>query len=139
MTAHFPDTPLRLVATASGSGSLRIEIRGDLDFFTAGSLQDAVEAHLDGRADELELDCAGLGVCDSAGLAALLMVRRRADAAGVRLRMTGRSARLDRMLDLTGTLRHLTGEPAADAEDGKEVRHSGTKERSTPLATRDGG
>ncbi|MFG3442626.1 STAS domain-containing protein [Nonomuraea sp. NPDC047897] len=70
---------------------------------------------------ELRLDCAGLGLCDSSGLAALLVIRRRASEAGVRLRLDHRGAALDRLLDLTGTLEHLTGEPAPPSGRGGEA------------------
>ncbi|MES9601815.1 STAS domain-containing protein [Actinomadura sp. NPDC000929] len=114
MTAFVPDTPLRVVATLSGARSLRIEIEGDLDFHTADRLVATVRTQMEDNPDvrELELACGGMGMCDSAGLAALLMVHRRTSAAGVHLALTGRSVRLDRLLDITGTLYHLTGASA---------------------------
>ena len=114
MTAFVPDTPLRVVATLSGARSLRIEIEGDLDFHTADRLVATVRTQMEDNPDvrELELACGGMGLCDSAGLAALLMVHRRTSAAGVHLTLTGRSVRLDRLLDITGTLDHLTGASA---------------------------
>lgn len=114
MTAFVPDTPLRVVATLSGARSLRIEIEGDLDFHTADRLVATVRTQMEDNPDvrELELACGGMGLCDSAGLAALLMVHRRTSAAGVHLRLTGRSVQLDRLLDITGTLDHLTGASA---------------------------
>ncbi|MEV3922730.1 STAS domain-containing protein [Actinomadura coerulea] len=114
MTAFVPDTPLRVVAALSGTRALRIEIEGDLDFYTADALVATVRTQMEDNPDvrEVELACGGMGMCDSAGLAALLMVRRRTSAAGVRLSLTGRSAQLDRLLDITGTLHHLTGAPA---------------------------
>lgn len=45
---------------------------------------------------------------DSMGLAALLMVRRVADAHRVALRLDNRPLCVDRLLQLTGTLDHLT-------------------------------
>lgn len=121
MTAFVPDTPLRVVATLSGTRALRIEIEGDLDFHTADRLVATVRTQMEDNPDvrELELACGGMGMCDSAGLAALLMVRRRTSAAGARLSLTGRSAQLDRLLDLTGTLHHLTGAPAGTVK-GRE-------------------
>ncbi|MFA1546977.1 STAS domain-containing protein [Actinomadura chokoriensis] len=121
MTAFVPDVPLRVFAAVAGVRSLRIEIEGVLDFRTADTLVTAVSAHLEDNpgADELELVCTEMGMCDSSGLSALLMVRRRTAAAGVRLRLTDRSPQLDRLLDLTGTLHHLTGE-AAEAREGHD-------------------
>ncbi|GGT74993.1 STAS domain-containing protein [Actinomadura citrea] len=124
MTAFVPDTPLRVVATLSGTHALRIEIEGDLDFYTADTLVATVRTQMEDNPDvrELELACGGMGLCDSAGLAALLMVRRRTSAAGVHLALTGRSGRLDRLLDVTGTLHHLTGDPAETAKDQDQAR-----------------
>ncbi|MGI5417618.1 STAS domain-containing protein [Actinomadura luteofluorescens] len=118
MTAFVPDTPLRVVATLAGTRALRIEIEGDLDFYTADTLVATVRTQMEDNPDvrELELACGGMGMCDSAGLAALLMVRRRTSAAGIRLALTGRRAQLDRLLDITGTLHHLTGESSETAK-----------------------
>ncbi|MFD0686239.1 STAS domain-containing protein [Actinomadura fibrosa] len=121
MTASAPDTsapdaPLRLVATAPDAHSVRIALHGDLDYATTALLHDAVGSALDGSPDlrDLCLDCAGLGFCDSSGLGALLLVRRRTAAADIRLRITGRGPQLNRLLDITGTMEYLTGEePAA--------------------------
>ncbi|MFC5746363.1 STAS domain-containing protein [Actinomadura rugatobispora] len=126
MTAPVPDIPLRLVTGTAGGRTLRVEIHGELDYATAGVLVAAVDEALAEHPglDALDLNCSGLGLCDSSGLAALLMAHRRASARSVRLRLTARSARLDRLLDLTGTLRHLTGETAAASDgDGEEVPH----------------
>ncbi|WP_067802577.1 STAS domain-containing protein [Actinomadura formosensis] len=119
MTASVPDAPLHLVVTASTAHSLRMEIHGELDFDTADTLVATAGAELDDHRDlhDLDLDCSGLSMCDSAGLAALLMIRRRTAATGVRLRLTGRRPQLDRLLRITGTLHHLTGESAGKAED----------------------
>ncbi|GGQ28535.1 anti-anti-sigma factor [Actinomadura coerulea] len=131
MTAFVPDTPLRVVATLSGTRALRIEIEGDLDFSTADGLVATVRTQMEDNPDvrDLELACGGMGVCDSAGLAALLMVRRRTSAAGVHLSLTGRSAQLDRLLDITGTLHHLTG---ASAETAKDQQREQDQEHELP-------
>jgi anti-anti-sigma regulatory factor len=122
--------PLTLTTTSPGPHAVSIGVRGDLDHATADELLEAATAVLAaGRADsgesadsgpgdatglrDLRLDCSGLGLCDSSGLAALLVIRRRAGAAGVRLHLDHRGTGLDRLLDLTGTLEHLTGEPAS--------------------------
>ncbi|MES9536507.1 MULTISPECIES: STAS domain-containing protein [unclassified Actinomadura] len=118
MTAFVPDTPLRVVATLPGPRALRIEIEGDLDFYTADTLVATVRRQMEDHPDvrDLELACGGMGMCDSAGLAALLMVRRRTAAAGVGLVLSGRPPQLDRLLHLTGTFQHLTGESAGSAQ-----------------------
>ncbi|MHC3470061.1 STAS domain-containing protein [Streptomyces sp. 7R007] len=65
------------------------------------------------------LDFSGLRCIDSWGLSALLLLlRRRADDSGSRLRLEDRPPFLDRLLDLTGTYDHLVASVQdADAQD----------------------
>ncbi|MGW1068887.1 STAS domain-containing protein [Streptomyces aureus] len=95
-------------------GAVVVHIAGDLDHETCDELTKAVDRNLaglrgpEGQPLELRLDFAGLDSIDSMGLAALLMVRRRTDAMGIRLRLDRRTRGLDRLLEITGTLEHLT-------------------------------
>ncbi|GAA3931213.1 STAS domain-containing protein [Actinomadura viridis] len=118
MTGFLPSSPLRLVTTGPDPHTLRVAVHGDLDYSTAGELLTAVAHRLEDQQElrDLHIDCSGMRLCDSSGLSVLLMVRRRADAAAVRLHLDGRGDRLNRMLDITGTLRHLTGEPAEESQ-----------------------
>ena len=97
-------------------GVALVALTGDLDYDTSDELADAADAALQAVADphELRLDCAGLGFCDSYGLSALLMLRRRSAAAGIALRLDNRGRALDRLLRITSTWEHLTGEHPAD-------------------------
>lgn len=110
MTTH--PHQLRLT-TLDTQDSVRIELHGDLDHDSADHLVDEVTAQLSARPGrtDLHLHCAELGTVDSMGLCALLMISRRTAAAGVRLHLDERPAKLDRLLDLTGTLDHLTAPP----------------------------
>ncbi|WP_424217217.1 STAS domain-containing protein (plasmid) [Streptomyces sp. BI20] len=109
---------LRLTTTDAEDG-VRVALSGDLDRDTADELLREVDLRLtDGSgAPVLRLDCAELGAIDSMGLSALLMVRRRTEAAGVGLRLEDRPAHLDRVLSLTGTLEHLTASEPGGAAD----------------------
>ena len=60
---------------------------GDLDFNAAPRLGDAIDRLLEARAHELWVDLRDLVFIDSTGLAALIGARRRADAAGAKLRL----------------------------------------------------
>ncbi|MFJ9112269.1 STAS domain-containing protein [Streptomyces sp. NPDC102283] len=122
MTTH--PQHLRLT-TLDTEGSVRIEVHGDLDYDSAGLLLDEVTAQLAARPalTDLRLHCAELGTVDSTGLSALLMISRRTSGAGVRLHLDARPAKLDRLLQLTGTLDHFTA-PAP----GGAVRSSTTEE-----------
>ncbi|MEV4288278.1 STAS domain-containing protein [Nonomuraea bangladeshensis] len=112
MTAFAP-LPLTLVLDTPRPGALRVAVGGDLDYTTAEELLTTVIAALDGGSlTDVHLDCGELRICDSSGLSALLTVHRRAAAAGARLHLDDRPPALDRLLDVSGTYEHLTGEPA---------------------------
>ncbi|GAA3373067.1 STAS domain-containing protein [Streptomyces racemochromogenes] len=117
-----PSAPLTLTPSAS-RGTGRVELSGDLDHHHADLLVETVGrllAEQPGLRD-LRLDCAGLSAVDSSGLAALLMVRRRTDRAGAELHLDGRPAHLNRLLEITGTLHHLTAPtPRAGAAGGPQ-------------------
>ncbi|MCX4776155.1 STAS domain-containing protein [Streptomyces sp. NBC_01264] len=101
--------PLRLTRTDT-AGAVRIELHGDFDYQDADRLLDAVSAVLacPGGLRDLHVDCTDMTRVDSTGLAVLLMIRRRTDAAGVRLHLDGRPVELERILQVTGTLNHFT-------------------------------
>ncbi|WP_411107609.1 STAS domain-containing protein [Streptomyces sp. cmx-4-9] len=116
--------------------TVRIELRGDLDHHGGDVLLDAVSRALadQPRLKELHLHCAGLATIDSSGLSALLMVRRHTAAAGVRLHLDDRPARLERMLQVTGTLGHFTVPDAGNRQAGSRTaeRQSAAPEESIP-------
>ncbi|MEU6674479.1 STAS domain-containing protein [Streptomyces sp. NPDC046853] len=120
-----PPSPLRLT-TVDTEDTVRIEVYGDLDYDNADHLLLAVTAKLaeHPRLSDLHLHCAGLEAVDSMGLSILLMIHRRTTAAGVRLHLDDRSAKLNRLLTLTGTLDHFT----APLADGAESSSGGTAE-----------
>lgn len=113
--------------------TLTVLITGDLDYDTGDGLADAVATHLgSGQAPprEVRLDFTDLRFIDSSGLSALLMVHRRTSALGARLRLDNRPVYLQRMLDLTNVLDHLTATPAAGhggplSEDGDGLTEAG--------------
>jgi anti-anti-sigma factor len=90
--------------------ALTVHIAGDLDYATCGELVDFVADRLAAAPGlrHVRLNFRGLTHIDSSGLAALLAVRRRTGAARAQLHLDERSTALNRMLDLTNTLDHLT-------------------------------
>jgi anti-anti-sigma factor len=100
------------------SDLLTVTVDGPLDFDTAQELLETVGTALSGPLEQrtLAVDLAGLTLCDSMGLSALLSIRRRTDAVGVRLLLVRRPHLLNRLLELTGTYAYLTGESG----DGRE-------------------
>lgn len=100
---------------------LRLRLGGDLDYDTTHELHEVLNELLDGGAGRghVVLDCSELETCDSTGLSALLMIRRRVHDTGARLHLTGRPPVLRRLLAVTRTEEHFGCEedPAAPAGD----------------------
>jgi anti-anti-sigma factor len=105
------DDYFTLVTARPRADAITITVRGPLDYETSDDLLTAVTEELNTppAAAVLSLDLAGLTVCDSMGLAALLTIRRRTAAGGLPLRLLHRPDTLDRLLDLTGTTEYLLG------------------------------
>ncbi|MEU6810003.1 STAS domain-containing protein [Streptomyces sp. NPDC046831] len=115
-----PTGPFDVTVARTAPTVLTVRIVGDLDYDSGDELVDVVTGHLvppgpAGTAcQDLRLDCADLAWIDSMGLAALLMIRRRAGAARVTLHLDNRPDFLDRLLDVTDTYDHLTEAAAPD-------------------------
>jgi anti-anti-sigma factor len=97
------------------SRSAILHIAGDVDYTTTSALVEAAEKLL---ADhpvlrDLHLDCAQMTLCDSAGISGLLTIHQRTAVVGVHLHLDRRPNFLDRLLDITGILEHLTAAPSA--------------------------
>ncbi|MFJ9080389.1 STAS domain-containing protein [Streptomyces sp. NPDC102278] len=127
-----PTSPLH-VTCVDAEETVRIELRGDLDHDSADLLLDAVGRLLIERTGlrDLHLHCAEVTAVDSTGLSVLLMIRRHTDAAGLRLHLDDRTAKLDRLLQVTGTLEHLTDTGGTSGSSTAE-RPSATSEKSIP-------
>ncbi|MFD3922459.1 STAS domain-containing protein [Streptomyces sp. NPDC058595] len=121
----IPPAGLLLTVSPTDEHTVRIDVAGDLDYDSARRLLEEAERQLSlhPRMRELRLDCSRLVICDSMGLAILLAVRRATGAAGVRLFLDGRSASLERILRVTGTLDHLTAAPAGAKDIGADEQH----------------
>lgn len=116
---------LDLDATAR-SATLRID--GDLDFATTRELTATVTELLRDQPAlrHLHLDFADLTFCDSVGLSGLLLVRRRTARVGIQLHLANRPGHLERILDVTGILEHLTSRPEVTARRGPGQADEGT-------------
>jgi anti-anti-sigma factor len=118
--------PLRVHARAEPT-QLTLVLVGDLTFGTAPSVEEHVravaeEAGADLPAD-LVVDVAGLDFCDSAGLAALIGLQRRAARRAGTVTLTGVSGSLRRVLRVTGaeilfTLQDPAGEVGSEGQAG---------------------
>jgi anti-anti-sigma factor len=87
-----------------------LHIAGELDYLTEADLLDAVFRLIAERPalEHLHLDFSQLSYCGSAGLSALLLIRRRTSASGIHLHLDHRPSHLDRILEITCTLDYLT-------------------------------
>ncbi|MEU9033997.1 STAS domain-containing protein [Streptomyces sp. NPDC048352] len=90
-----------------------ITVIGDMDVQTRPELEKVTRAAaaipLDGQT--LELDLSGVSFMDSSGLKLLLVLRRRLEATGGHLTVTGLQHQPTALLLLTGTHALLTGDP----------------------------
>lgn len=98
--------------TTPDTGTAVLSVTGALEFATAAMLPQLVADRLTDAPTvrDVHLDCAEIDFCDSSGLSALILVHRRVIAAGARLHLDNRRPALDRLLELTGTMAHLTGQ-----------------------------
>jgi anti-sigma B factor antagonist len=94
-----------VIQVASGA---TLAVGGDLDLATAPQLVEAAEkmfAAVSGA--ELTLDLAELRFCDSAGINALIRVRKMSDQHGWALTVVNPQPAVRRVLQLTGLSGHL--------------------------------
>ncbi|MEU2678540.1 STAS domain-containing protein [Streptomyces sp. NPDC007107] len=100
-------SPPFTVGVEAGPGAVRLRLAGDLDFDTSDLLVERAQACLaaDPGPRDLFLDCSGLRLCDSMGVAGLLQIHRGTTSRGVALHLENPPAFLRRILDITGTAR----------------------------------
>ncbi|MGW0606049.1 STAS domain-containing protein [Streptomyces sp. NPDC002640] len=117
MTAS-PDESLAVLQFL-GPGTVRLVLRGDLDYDTGDEMVQTVRQLLREHTGvrELRVDCRELGTVDSTGLSVLLMTHRLAGRHGISFHLDHLGPKLRRMLEITGTYEHLStplpGAPAA--------------------------
>jgi anti-sigma B factor antagonist len=94
---------------STDDGSYVVTVVGELDVGTVPAFREFLLA-LDG---EVELDCAGLGFLDSAGLGELVAYYRRLGSTGGQLKLTNLSEACWRVLEITGLTEMLQASRAA--------------------------
>ncbi|MCI4061082.1 STAS domain-containing protein [Micromonospora sp. R77] len=100
------------------AGRARLRLAGDLDFDTAPQLvAAAAELRRDG-CQELLLDFAEVGLCDSSGLSALVLIHR---AGTGPIRLSGTNPQVQQLLDRTGLGELLAVAPPVARDDTREV------------------
>lgn len=112
------DGPLLIRAGEAADGGHVLALSGELDLKNAETL--AVEIAKSGVADgdSLTIDLGGLEFIDSTGIALLVSVFRRFNAAGGRLRLVpSRSESVRRVMELTGLDRTLPFDDREESHD----------------------
>lgn len=92
---------LRIEAT-QGAGTVTLKVAGELDISTRDLLWSCVDAAIASRPDSITVEASELVFLDSAGFAALLRARTRANDARVAFRVTDPSPALRRLADVGG-------------------------------------
>jgi anti-anti-sigma factor len=95
---------------ATGPGSCRVTVAGDLDLCSAPTVRHTLREALS-RHGRVVVDCSRLSFCDCTGLSALLGAARAARAKGAELRLCAVSHALARLLRLSHTAGAFTIEP----------------------------
>lgn len=90
------------VATRRDGATAVVELDGELDLNGVDVLTAAVGDLLGEPPRSIAVDAAGLTFIDSAGLRALLVAQRDAEAAGTVLGLVKSSQSVDRVLEMTG-------------------------------------
>lgn len=113
---------IRMVASPSG---VTIWLSGELDHHAARSLREQIDGAVDRTgAKQLRLDFEGVTFMDSSGIGLVMGRYRLMQLAGGRLRVTGASERIQKIMRLAGLDRlHILEEAAADDGGQKEDSH----------------
>jgi anti-anti-sigma factor len=97
-----------LVLTTDREGDqVTLAIHGELDAYTAPSLEDHISALLGDGVTSLVLDLSDTGFLDSSGLRALLTVHRRLEGTAGHLELRAPSEPVVRLLEITGLREHF--------------------------------
>ncbi|MFC7549899.1 STAS domain-containing protein [Plantactinospora sp. GCM10030261] len=113
----MPSGPLRFETTRHGRQSVTMRLAGDLDFDTAPAFVRAANRLLADGHCHLTVDLAGVDMCDSSGLSALIEVRRCAVASGGSMSPVNAGPALVRLFERTG-LDRVFALPAAGSAVG---------------------
>jgi anti-sigma B factor antagonist len=115
-------TNLTVTATDRGTSQV-LEVAGELDMATASQLREVLRDLTLRRGQQLIIDMAGLGFCDSSGMTALITGRNHAVAADASVALTGVPNHLRRALQVAGLDQifpvHATPDEAVAAWDAR--------------------
>jgi anti-sigma B factor antagonist len=109
---YDPSSLMADVHRTADSRTVEVVVRGDIDAVTADRLRTIVGDVLTvQRPQQVQLDLAGVGFLDSAGIRALLCCRSAADRAEAVLTLSNPTRQIVRVLEITGLAAYfgLTG------------------------------
>jgi len=78
-----------------------IKLSGELDFSSSNELRATLDAFIKGGSGEVRLDLSELSYLDSSGLAVLIGLRKKLDAAGRKLTITAIHSNAEKVFRLT--------------------------------------
>lgn len=94
-------SPLNIITRDAATGPV-LEIRGELDYTSAGTLRERVAATALTPGQRLVLDLAGLTFCDSSGITAFIAARNHAHGAEAGIALAAVPANTLRVLRMVG-------------------------------------
>jgi anti-sigma B factor antagonist len=102
------DAPAELtVDVLSEDGTAVLVVRGELDAYSAPTLDTAVERILAQGVDRLVLDLGGVGFIDSSGLRSMIRARKQIGEDPTSLQIRNPQPSTVRLLDITGLTDHF--------------------------------
>lgn len=100
-----------LVVTAGVEGNVAVlSLKGELDAYTAPTLEERIGALLTEERFEVVLDLSETTFVDSSGLRAILTAQRRLRESGGNMRLRRPSEPVRRLLDITGLTEHFASD-----------------------------
>lgn len=91
-----------------------VEVSGKLDEMTRSYFFDCISDTLEGTCQQIVVDCSGLGVLGSAGLASLLLARKQARKKGGKVYLTHVNSALASLLEQTSLSKLFAIYPSTD-------------------------
>lgn len=126
------------ISTRGGSNPVVVDLVGEIDAFTAAPLRDRLLNVVARRGTDLVLDFSGVSFLDSAGINALVSVRRRLLLLGGSLRLASVQPAPERVLQVCGLDRvfpmHPSVEEAVAATEAASTSR-GTGASATPTGS----
>jgi anti-sigma B factor antagonist len=110
--APVPEAFAVTLSFESGSETVRIVLRGELDLSSAPRLIETFDEACTRARGSIAIDATDLAFCDSSGISAFVSAAQRCTHDGIALRLVGLRASVRRVFDLTGVSDMFDIEPS---------------------------